>query len=77
MQAAIDFVLRNRRFIGGCVVLVGICLHAVPVAWCRVVAEVCTAAGAYIHGSGLDTSDRKSEVKQAIRDGEIPERRAS
>lgn len=77
-QIGIDFLMRNRRFIGAVLFIVGLALRAVtmPCSWCHGGAEFCMAAGAYIHGTGLNTSDRNAAIKQAIRDGDLPERRA-
>lgn len=76
LQTVIDFVMRNRRPIGGCILVVGLGLHAVTACdWCRSVAEFCAVAGAWITGTGSDSSDRKSEIKQALRDGAITDRR--
>jgi len=76
-QLVIDFLMRNRRFIGAVVFLVGLGLRSATAAcsWCHAAAEFAMAAGAYISGTGVDTSDRRVAVEQALRDGELPERR--
>lgn len=68
-QLVIDFIMRNRRPIGGVIFIVGLGLRSVttPCAWCHGVAEFALAAGAYIHGTGVNSSDKSERNKQAFR----------